>query len=416
MGVKINEVYKPLYTTKKRYTLITGGRGSGKSFGLVDFLVRLTFERGHGILFTRYTMVSAEISIIPEFKAAIERLGLSDHFHITTKDIINKLTGSFVWFRGIKASSNAQKANLKSLANITTFVVEEGEDFLDEQVFDKIDDSVRLKGMQNRVIWVQNSSDRFHFIYERFIKNHRTEIEVDGFKIPVSTHPDVTHIHTTYLDNAENLNESFLKKAEQSKEEALQIADDSKVTWYEYNYLGKWKERSEGAIITNWEVGEFNDSLPFVYGQDYGFSKDPTTLLKVALDKKNKLIYVDELYYKSKELGTSDIYELNSSLIHKPKALIIGDSQEQRLIMDLKVLGLNIIPCEKGPGSVLAGIRQLQDHKIIVTERSSNTIYEFNNYSWLDKKGEVPEDDNNHAIDPIRYSVRYLLRPPTVFV
>ena len=65
--IKANPKYKELYKTDKRYILVTGGRGSGKSFEVATFLSLLTYEENHRILFTRYTMTSANLSIIPEF-------------------------------------------------------------------------------------------------------------------------------------------------------------------------------------------------------------------------------------------------------------------------------------------------------------------------------------------------------------
>ena len=65
--ISISAVYKPLYTSKDRYFLLTGSRASLKSSSVHDFVARLTYEIGQGILFTRYTMVSAEKSVIPEF-------------------------------------------------------------------------------------------------------------------------------------------------------------------------------------------------------------------------------------------------------------------------------------------------------------------------------------------------------------
>ena len=128
MKAKINEVFKPLYTTSKRYIFLSGGRGSLKSTTVHDFIARLTYEKGHGVLFTRYTMTSAEKSIIPEFKITLERLGIESHFHITQNTITNLKTGSFIYFSGIKTSSGNQTANLKSIAGITTWVIEEGEE------------------------------------------------------------------------------------------------------------------------------------------------------------------------------------------------------------------------------------------------------------------------------------------------
>ena len=65
-----------------RYFVVTGGRGSGKSFGACVFLVLLTMEEGHKILFCRWTMITASVSIIPEFIEKIELLGLTDQFKI----------------------------------------------------------------------------------------------------------------------------------------------------------------------------------------------------------------------------------------------------------------------------------------------------------------------------------------------
>ena len=96
--------YKPLFyeNPETRYYLITGGRGSGKSWTLALFLLNLTYEKGHVILFTRWTLVSAFISIIPEFIDKIEIMGKEGDFEITQTEIINKRTGSKILFRGIK--------------------------------------------------------------------------------------------------------------------------------------------------------------------------------------------------------------------------------------------------------------------------------------------------------------------------
>ena len=101
----ISEQFKPLYESDKRYFLITGGRASLKSTTIHDFIARLTFETGHGLLFTRYTMTSAHKSIIPEFLTTLERLKITQYFHLTKNKIINLQTNSFIMFSGIKTSS-----------------------------------------------------------------------------------------------------------------------------------------------------------------------------------------------------------------------------------------------------------------------------------------------------------------------
>lgn len=404
--IKINEKYFPLYESKKRYFLVTGGRGSGKSFALSDYLLRLTYEAGHGILFTRYTMTSAETSIIPEFKEAIRRLNVESHFYVTKKDIYNKITGSFIWFRGIKASSNSQKANLKSLANITTWVVEEGEDFHDEKTFDTIDDSIRTVKKQNRVIWIQNPSDKEHFIYKRWIENSSKQHIIDGFPVTLSNHPDVEQIHTTYLGNKENLTDSWLEKALYHKENNLD--------WYVHNYLGAWIERPEGVIFNNWMEGNFSDEVDFGFGMDFGYSNDPTTLIKVAIDKTTKTIFAKELLYAPKLL-TEDINEILTENCSKDD-LIICDSAEPRLIDEIWNRGFNIKGAIKGADSIRTGIRILQDYQLIIDPDSYNLKKELNNYIWNDKRSGKPVDDHNHLLDALRYYVSYIETEPDFFV
>ena len=141
--VKIHEKYIPLWQDPSRYFVITGGRGSGKSFGVAVFLLNLTYEQGHKVLFTRYTMISAQTSIIPEFIEKIDIMGVGEDFRITKDEIINLTTGSSIIFKGIRTSSGNQTAALKSLNGVTTFVLDEAEELVDETVFDKIDFSVR---------------------------------------------------------------------------------------------------------------------------------------------------------------------------------------------------------------------------------------------------------------------------------
>jgi len=129
----------------------------------------------------------------------------------------------------------------------------------------------------------------------------------------------------------------------------------------------------------------------------------------VAIDEKNKKLYLKEKFYKEKSrLSTTDIYDLNVANIDEITDLIVGDNAEGRLISELYKKGLNIVNCEKGAGSIKAGILGMQDYEIIVDPESFNLITEFNNYCWNDKKAGIPIDNYNHLIDPARYAFRKL--------
>ena len=207
-SIKLLDKYQPLFLakTKSRYFLITGGRGSGKSWTLSLFLLNLTYEEGHVILFTRWTLTSAFISIIPEFIDKIELMNKAEDFEITQSEIINKATGSKILFRGRKTSQGTATANLKSIAGVTTFILDESEELMDEDVFDRIDLSIRAVNKPNRVILVMNPSFKSHWIYNRFVKNPRN---------------DTSYIHTTYLDNEQNLSKSFVDQAKRTRTENL---------------------------------------------------------------------------------------------------------------------------------------------------------------------------------------------------
>jgi len=386
--------YKPLFNSESRYFVVTGGRGSGKSYGVNVFLLLLTYEVGHVILFTRYTLISAHISIIPEFIEKIESLNLHPHFYITKDEIVNTQTGSKILFKGIKTSSGTQTANLKSLSGVTTWVLDEAEELQDEEVFDKIDLSIREKTKQNRVILILNPSTKEHFIYKKFFEGKGI---ISGSNI---TKEDTTYIHTTYLDNKENLSKSFL----------FQIEDTKKRRPEKYNHIimGGWLDKAEGVVFNNWTFGNFNpDNLQTSCGMDFGFSIDPDTLTEVAIDKSKKKLYVKEHLYRN---GIKT-HELAPIIISKVgKKLIIADSAEPRLIEDLKHLGVNIEPVKKG--TIESGINRMLDFEIIVEPNSHNISKELNNYAYKDKGSQLYIDDWNHSIDGIRYNVIFHLDNP----
>lgn len=392
--ISLNNKYN-LLGSESRYFVITGGRGSGKSYSLNSFLLLLTYEAGHVILFTRYTLTSANVSIIPEFIDKIESADLSRDFYITKDEIINLKTGSKILFKGIKTSSGTQTANLKSLAGVTTWVLDEAEELTDEETFEKIDFSIRTKGIQNRVILVLNPATKEHFIYKKFFEDKGIESGTNLIK------GDTTYIHTTYLDNIDNLSESFVAQIENIK--------NRRPEKYKHQILGGWLDKAEGVIFNNWTIGKYENVGTTVYGQDFGFSNDPTTLIECNIDASNKRIYINERY-SLQALTTSQIYQLNKQ--HCLDSLIVADSAEPRLINELQTLGLNIVPTIKGQGSVTYGISLLQDYDLIITPESINLIKEMNNYCWLEKKSNTPIDKHNHLIDALRYAVSYQLENP----
>jgi phage terminase large subunit len=394
MQIKVSEKYEALWQPRTRYFLITGGRGSAKSFTVGLWACNMLLaNKGWKILFTRYTLSSANISVIPEFREKIDLLGVGDEFQMTNAQISHKATGSEIIFSGIKTSSGNQTAKLKSIPALNVFIVDEAEEFVSEKDFDTIDESIRMPDTPNIVILVMNPQDVEHWIWKRwFEKSHRMET-IDGQMIPISTHPDITHIHTTYFDNYHNLSKDYVAKIEAIKTKSPEA--------YAHRFLGKWLDRKHGVIFDNWVEGAFDISLPFGYGLDFGFYPDPLALVKVAVDKGAKKIYVEEVIYKQSLSYEAVIEQMNHYV--SPNALIIADTSEPRLIEALQQRGLNVQKADKGAGSIVEGIKKMLDYQIIVTSDSYNLKHELRNYIWNDRKSSTPLDADNHGCDSLRY-------------
>jgi phage terminase large subunit len=218
----------------------------------------------------------------------------------------------------------------------------------------------------------------------------------------ISTRKDVDFLILKYSDN-ECVPETIVNELKIKIEKA-------KTSEYWKNWCRVYIDGEigslQGVVFDNWREGEFDNSLQSIYAQDYGFSSDPTTLIKIAVNKRTKQVYVKEYLYDNTGLGTDKIFEINKRICGS--SLIVADSAEDRLISDLRKKGLNILPCQKGAGSINAGVTALLDYEIIVDPESYNIKKELRNYVYLNKGAKIFIDDYNHTIDPLRYGFQYL--------
>ena len=350
--------------------------------------------KGIRILFTRYTMTSAHLSIIPEFLEKIGLLGFDEVFSINKAEVVNTKNNSDILFRGIKTSAGNQTASLKSLQGISTWVLDEAEELVDENIFDTIDLSIREKNIHNRVVLILNPVTKEHWIYKRFFEDKGVEGGFNGSK------DNVCYIHTSYLDNIVNLSQSFLERIKTIKHRNFKK--------YQHKILGGWLDKAEGVVFENWSIGEFNpDGLQTSCGMDFGFSVDPDSLTEVAIDKRKRKIYLKEHIYKN-GLKSNELAQIILDKVDNK--LIIADSAEPRLIADLRHLGVNIKPVKKG--TIESGITRMQDYELVITSESTNIAKELNNYIYADKGSKLYVDNYNHAIDGVRYNVIYHLDNP----
>tara|TARA_R110000803_G_scaffold37563_1_gene80924 strand:+ start:597 stop:1832 length:1236 start_codon:yes stop_codon:yes gene_type:complete len=376
--------------------VITGGRFSSKSFAASLASIVSTIKYNHRVFYSRYTSASLRDSIFAEVVEKIEMLGMQNAFDIQQSRIVSKFNNSQILFKGLKAGSGGQSANLKGMSNFSMLIIDEAEEIPDEATYDKLSLSIRGNSKDDEYgnvrVLILNPATKENFIYKKFFERKGVREGFNGIK------DGVCYIHTSYLDCLEHVPDDILNHFEEMK-----IQNPKK---YEHIVLGGWLNSAEGTVYPNWEFGAFNpDGLQVTYGQDFGFS-DPNTLVGVAIDKKKKLMYVKEELYQG-GLTNSELASINMNRCGRN--LIIGDSASAGTINELRTLGCNIVGAKKGAGSIDTGIRLIQDYKIVLEENSSNVANELNNYVYNDKKSGSVCDMYNHSLDALRYVALYHL-------
>lgn len=396
--------YKPLFREQPdtRYTLVKGGRGSGKSYAVNTALCRSTYLDPLNILFTRYTMTSAEVSIIPEFLDKIDALQVNEHFKVRSSDITNLVTGAKIVFRGLMTSSGNQVAKLKSIQGVKTWVLDEAQELDDPDLFDTIDFSVRTLEAPNQIIMVFNPTDVHSWIYERFYKN-----VPEGFNGVID---DVRYISTTYLDNIHNLDQSLLHRAELMRENAPKK--------FRNVWLGEWATLSEGIIYKDWKqirLSEFPRHLPCFYGIDWGYSNDPTAVVCCAYDMETKTVYLREVCYEKGLLAGHIARIIRRDMEDwgvNPEADIYCDPARPEHIGELKLNDLCAMPADnRNKEGRISYLKYFN-----VKYAGEHIDWEVKRYSWkTDPKDRsrylpVPQDGNDHLMDAINYACVTMLR------
>jgi phage terminase large subunit len=183
--------------------------------------------------------------------------------------------------------------------------------------------------------------------------------------------------------------------------------------WWQVYGLGK-KGQLEGVIFQNWQ--EYTDlpdcDLYKLWVIDWG-GLDPTTVTELNFDGENNSLYIREHIYQPQILNSKLIEFLhNNATASTP---VICDSARKDKIFELQMAGITAFGATKGEGSIIDGIERLQEFDIFIHKDSKNAIFEFRNYKRVQdqltgKYLDIPEDKNNHIIDPVRYGARFYRR------
>ncbi len=216
--------------------ILTGGRGSSKSFNVSILSLVGVVEYAWKVLYSRFTNVSIKDSIKEEVSGKIETLNYESRLIDNEYRIESKEGQGFISFKGIKTGSKGQTANLKSLSGFNCFIVDEAEEIPSLETFKKVFYSIRSVDRRNLSILILNPTTKEHWIYQEFFE--KKEIQ-DGFCGIVD---NIMYIHSSYLD----VNPEFIPENIKKDYERLRIDNEE-----EYNnvVLGGWKTDIEGVLL-----------------------------------------------------------------------------------------------------------------------------------------------------------------------
>lgn len=390
----INPAFYPLLWDTRRFNVLYGGAGSGKSvFAAQRYVYRMATKKGHNILGVRSIDKANRDSTFAQMNQTINAWGLHDIFHITVMplSITCKHNGNQMLFRGL---DDPEKLKSITFANgpLTDIWVEEA-----SQITPTDDHQLRLRlrgfaAVPKQVTYTFNPIDAQHWLKGRFFDN----------PLPLER---ATVLKTTYKDNA------WLAPDDRAELEALK---DEDLTYYQIYALGEWGVIGN-VVFTNYVVEDFPldySAFDAVYqGQDYGFNH-PFAFELVGL-KDGELYVFDEVYKRQRTNGEliedSRAYFNERKILESVKrSMTTGDSAEPDRIKEWNQSGWNVAGSKKGPGSERFGIDFLKHHRLhIHRSRCPGIAAEIPTFKYReDKNGNVLDEFVGFKDDGIA-AVRY---------
>lgn len=408
----------PLYDLmhkKARYKVYWGGRGSAKSWGVAEALIRIAARRRVRILCVREFQNSIADSSHKLLKDTIERLGLQAFFTVTVNSIRSNIGSEFI-FKGM----HGNEQGIRSTEGIDFCWVEEAQT-VSASSWQSLTPTIRKRQDDGSTaeIWVTYNLIREEdATHQRFVDTETGE--------PKRTN---SIVHKLNFDRNPYFADSPLYQ---------DMLDDKKESQhlYEHIWLGMPLVMDDSIVLNGKYVEEeFSDELwreaeRVHYGVDWGYSQDPSAAVRMFIlnqqftsaeqDARRQMkyppapwrdLYISHEAYKTGvELDNYDVFFQDIPGIHDWP--VYADSAMPSVISHVaRTCGLNMSGAEKWPGSVEDGIRFLRGfRRIVVHPRCVNTLKECRMYSWkVDKTTKevlpIPVDKYNHIIDSCRYGL-----------
>ena len=376
MEVNLSDVFfKNLdaYQSGEHLIINQGGQGSSKTFSILQLLYFIAKQETKRITIASYALPHLKQGAMADFDKILDSMGENPGLMKNISEsayTIGKSTIEFFGIEGNIAKAHGPRRDILFINECNRKITYE--------IYDQL--ATRTQG----TVFLDFNPDCEFWLHEKVLPNFKHTLIKSNF------------INNPWLPEKELQN--ILAKREKPGFE----------NWWKVYGLGELG-KYEGAIFTNWEYGEFDNSIPYGYGCDFGFN-DPDTLIKVAVDGKRKIIYCDEKIYKSGN-SADQLRQLISSHCNRNE-LIIADCADARMIAELRKY-FNIRPIDKKKWTISEALKMMQDYEIVITENSANLAKELNNYIWSDKKAGVPMEGFDHTIDAIRYWFMHIIAKPS---
>ncbi len=375
-----------------RYKAASGGRSSGKSHFLAELAVEeMVCDPELRFVCIREVQRSLKFSAKSLVEAKIRKFGLAEHFDVLEREI-RRVGGSGVMiFEGMQDHT---ADSLKSLEDFGRAWVEEAQN-ISARSLNLLIPTIRSRGSE---IWFSWNPDQPDDPVDEFFGGGNPELLPEG----------AVHVHCTYLDNP------FREPEVDAAARLLQKRDPD---LYEHIWLGKYNVRSEAQVLAGkWRVDAFEPKASWdgpYFGIDWGFSQDPTVLVRCWL--ADGRLYVD---YDVGGVGI-DFDELPALIRGVPLAkdhVIRADSSAPATISHVRNKGFRVEGAPKWPGSVEDGIRYLRScEEIVIHERCRGAIDEARHWRYkTDRLTGDPlpklQDGYEHRWDAVRYALAPMIR------
>jgi phage terminase large subunit len=396
MEQTVNKKYKDVFSTKKRYLIILGGRGAGRSTFTSQYLLsRLIAPEYMRCAIMRGVHSDIRHSAWRELNDRIAEQNIQNHLSIRDNDMNITYKDNMIQAHGFRVSSSSHSAKLKSLASYNTVWIEEAEE-IGEEEFRTLDDTLRTKKGEITIILTLNPPAKSHWIIKKWFDLEEAE---KGFYIPhlkEEAKEDVLFIYTSYLDNIYNLDKHTIKRYRAYKQ--------TNPSYFYQKIQGLVPETVRGKIYSDWkQIDELpHEARLLRYGLDFGWFPDPLALC--AIYYYNGGYILDEVLYGT-EIKNKTVAD---TILNQPqKALTVGDSAEPKSIDEIKDYGVEIIGTPKGKDSVRYGINVVSGCRISVTKRSHNIWNAYENYAWAEDKDGNPKGEPDHYLSDFMDAIRY---------